>query len=217
MACSCELDNYEAPSSCIYGTILDSETLAPMPLPVESSNGAIISLMEQGTDATLAQSFYAKYDGSFRNSMVFDGEYCVTASGPFIPQQDYYVTVKGETMQDIVATPYSRIATEVTLEGKKASVKYTITPTDAKYRISRSYILWNLRKETDIQIGNYATVKTNISSAATGSHTINFEADPQFQQNASKISANGGKVFIRVAAECNGHVNYSEVTQLTIK
>lgn len=213
---SCELDNYAAPQGCIYGEILDSETMQPMPLPVESTNGVTVSLMEVGTDAKLAQSFYAKFDGSFRNALVFDGDYTVSAAGPFAMSQTYPLSVKGETRLDMVATPYSRIDTNVTADGKKVTVSYQVSPTDDSYRVTRVYILWNIRKETDIQVGNYATSKIDLSGAKTGSYIFNFENDNQYNQNIAKIAANGGRVYIRVAAECNGNVNYSKVTEIAL-
>ena len=150
----CELDNYDAPQGCIYGDILDAETGKPIPLPVEGSTGAVVSLMEVGTGAVLAQSFYARQDGSYRNAMVFDGDYTVTASGPFTMSMSYPVTVKGETRCDMSAIPYSRIEMNVEQDGTKAKISYTVTPTDASYKVKKTYVLWNYRKQTDIYTGN---------------------------------------------------------------
>lgn len=212
----CELDNYEAPQGCIYGNILDVDTGKPIPLPVQGSTGAVVSLMEVGTGATLAQSFYAKQDGSYRNAMVFEGDYSVSATGPFVLTSSASVTVKGETKQDLQAKPYSRIEMKVTQDGNKAEVSYTVTPSEDSYRLTTTHVLWNYRKETDIQTGNYSSKKTDFSGSKTGKHTFNFENEVQYKENVDKIKANGNKVYVRVAAECSGQVNYSEVYEITL-
>ena len=218
LACltSCELDNYEAPGSCIYGTIIDAETGEPIPLPVEGSTGAVISLMEVGTGATLAHSFYAKQDGTFRNSMIFDGKYTVTADGPFTCTDKYEINVDGEEKLDIYATPYSRIEISVSQEGKSATVNYTVIPADDGNSVSRTYVMWNYRLQTDIQTGNYANMKTDMSGAVSGSHTFNFENEIQYNSNIEKIRSNKERIYLRVAAECAGMINYSKPIEITV-
>ncbi len=216
MAAGCELDNYDAPQGCIYGSILDAETGKPVPLPVEGTTGAIVSIMEVGTGATLAQSFYAKQDGTYRNALIFEGDYTVTASGPFVLQGSQQATVNGETRCDLSAVPYSRIEMNVEQDGMKGKVSFTVTPTDDSYKVKKTYILWNYRKQTDIQNGNFAGSKTDFTGSKTGSHTFNFENEVQYKNNVDKIAENGNKVYVRVAAECEGRVNYSEVYELTL-
>ena len=126
MAAGCELDNYDAPQGCIYGSILDAETGKPIPLPVEGTTGAVVSLMEVGTGATVAQSFYAKQDGTYRNALIFEGDYTVTASGPFVLQGSQQATVNGETRCDLTAVPYSRIEMGVEQDGMKGKVSFTV-------------------------------------------------------------------------------------------
>ena len=216
MMTGCELDNYDAPQGCIYGTILDAETGKPIPLPVEGSTGAVVSIMEVGTGATLAQSFYAKQDGSYRNAMIFEGDYTVSASGPFTMSSSYPVTVKGETKCDMTAVPYSRIEMNVEQDGMKAKVSFTVTPSDPSAKVKQTYVLWNYRKQTDVKEGNFAGSKKDFSGSKTGTHTFNFENEAQYKSNVDKIKANGNKVYVRVAAECAGQVNYSEVVELTL-
>lgn len=215
LAAGCELDNYDAPQGCIYGNILDAETGKPIPLPVEGTTGAVISLMEVGTEATLAQSFYARHDGSYRNALVFEGDYSVTATGPFTLISPASVTIEGETRVDLQATPYSRIDIDVNQEGKKGMVSYTVAPLDAK-KVRKVYVLWHYRKQLDVTTGNYAGSKVDVTGAKTGNHTFNFENELQYKNNVDKISANGSRVYVRVAAECEGKVNYSEVVELTL-
>ena len=213
---SCELDNYDAPGSCISGTVIDAGTGEPMPLPVEGSTGAVISLMEVGTGATLAQSFYAKQDGTFRNSMIFDGKYTVTADGPFTCTDKYEVTVKGEAELDIFATPYSRIEITVTQDGASATVNYSVTPVNDKNPVTRTFVMWNYRLQTDIQTGNYANMRTDNTGGLSGSVTFNFLNETQYNSNVEKIRANKGRIYLRAAAECGGEVNYSKPIEIIV-
>lgn len=215
-AVSCELDNYVAPEGCIYGEIIDSGTGEAMPLPVEGNNGAVINLMEVGTKATLAQSFYARHDGSFRDAMVFKGLYSVTADGPFVAEGPYEVEVGDQTELKIYALPYSRIEASASADGMKVTINYKVSPVESGARITTTYVLWNYRKQTDIITGNFCSSKADFTGKAEGSVTINIANEVQYNANKEKIIANGGKVYLRVAADVGGHINYSKVQEVII-
>lgn len=215
-AVSCELDNYVAPEGCIYGEIIDSGTGEAMPLPVEGNNGAVINLMEVGTKATLAQSFYARHDGSFRDAMVFKGLYSVTADGPFVAEGPYEVEVGDQTELKIYALPYCRIEASASADGMKVTINYKVSPVESGARITTTYVLWNYRKQTDIITGNFCSSKADFTGKAEGSVTINIANEVQYNANKEKIIANGGKVYLRVAADVGGHINYSKVQEVII-
>lgn len=213
---SCEIDNYDAPDGCLFGEIIDSETGEPIPLPVEGTNGAVISLMEVGTGATLAQSFYAKYDGSFRNSRIFKGKYTVTADGPFAAGQSYEVNIEDETELKIMARPFSRIEIDTNVEGTNITVNYKVVPSADGAKITKVSVLWNYREQTDIITGNYCTAKTSFTGKAEGSSSFNMATESQYNDNIAKIKENGGKIYFRVAAEVSGKVNYSPVKEIIL-
>lgn len=213
---SCELDNYDAPDGCIRGEIIDSGTGEAMPLPVEGSTGAVISLMEVGTKASLAHSFYAKQDGSFKNSMVFRGPYTVTATGPFKMSETYDVEIGSDTELKMYAVPYSRIDMSLQVDGMKVTVNYKVTPTEPGSRISSVYVLWNYRLQTDVITGNNCSAKIDFSGRDQGSSIINISNEIQYNSNKDKIAANGGKVYFRVAADVGGNINYSKVQEVII-
>lgn len=219
MACmtiSCELDNYDAPDGCIYGEIIDSGTGEAIPLPVEGSNGTVINLMEVGTGATLAQSFYAKQDGSFRNAEVFKGPYSITADGPFKMPETYEVEIGDETELKMYAVPYSRVEATASADGMKVTVNYKVSPVESGSRITTTYVLWNYRMQTDIITGNFCSSKADFTGKAEGAVTINIANEVQYNANKEKIIANGGKVYLRVAADVGGHINYSKVQEVII-
>lgn len=101
-------------------------------------------------------------------------------------------------------------------DGMKAKVSFTVTPSDPSAKVKQTYVLWNYRKQTDVKEGNFAGSKKDFSGSKTGTHTFNFENEAQYKSNVDKIKANGNKVYVRVAAECAGQVNYSEVFELTL-
>jgi len=216
LICSCEIDNYALPDGYIHGRIIDAGTGEPMPLPVEGSNGTVINLMEKNSSATLAHSFYAMQDGSYSNSMVVKGEYSITANGPFKLADSYEASIGSDTELDLYATPYSRISTDVQAEGKKVTVSFKVTPVASSDRVSRTYVMWNYRKQTDIISGNYCSMKADYTGKAEGSVVFNLENENLYNANIGKIKANGDRVYFRAAAEVSGNVNYSEVVELTI-
>src|SRR5690554_5433808 len=91
ISCENDLDNYEAPSGGIYGTIYDKVTNEPIPLPVEGGSGVLMSLFEMNETSTASIDFRAKQDGTYENSKVFDHDYRVVADGPFVGVVDGYV------------------------------------------------------------------------------------------------------------------------------
>ena len=107
-SCLSDLDNYEAPNGGISGRILDAETNEPIPLPVQGSTGVIINMFEQNTGATQSVDFYAKMDGTYENSKLFNCEYKIVVNGPFVSPCEDFVTVNGQTTFDVTAIPSLR-------------------------------------------------------------------------------------------------------------
>jgi len=106
----CRIDNYVAPSSEVYGWILDSKTGEPVPQPVEAETGLKMRLYEAGPIGSRAQDFYALKDGSFKNAMLYDGPFKLTMEATnFFPVDTIYLNLKGSTLQNISVTPFCRI------------------------------------------------------------------------------------------------------------
>lgn len=212
--CQNELDNYDAPNGGIKGRILDSQTNEPIPLPVQGSTGVIINMFEQNTAATKSVDFYAKQDGSFENSKMFNGEYLLNASGPFILTGQNLVTVKGQTSFDITATPYARIQASATAAGNTVSITYKVTPAKPEYAVTEVYGIWNFAPGVDVGQANLAGKKT--VTATEGTITFDLASDNVFKTNLYKIQANGNKIYLRVGAKTAGFVNYSQVITVTL-
>ncbi|MCD7849708.1 MAG: DUF3823 domain-containing protein [Parabacteroides sp.] len=214
-SCLNDLDNYESPNGGIQGKILDAETNEPIPLPVQGSTGVIINMYEQNTGATQSVDFYAQMDGSFENSKLFNCDYKIVINGPFVSVCEDFVTVKGQTAFDIVATPYVRISTDTQVAGKKITVTYKVTPTDPSFNISEVYGYWNFAPGVDDSNANYAGKQT--VKETEGTITFDLENDATYQSNLYKIQANGNKLYFRIGAKTEGKTNYSTISEIIVK
>jgi hypothetical protein len=214
-SCLNDLDNYESPNGGIQGKILDSKTNEPIPLPVQGSTGVIINMYEQNTNATQSVDFYAQMDGSFENSKLFNCDYKIVVNGPFVSVCEDFVTVKGQTTFDIVATPYARISINTQVSGKKVTATYKVTPTDPSFNVSDVYGYWNFAPGVDDSNANYAGKQT--VKETEGTITFDLENDATYQSNLYKIQANGNKIYFRIGAKTEGKINYSTISEVIVK
>ena len=214
-SCLNDLDNYDAPNGGIKGTIYDAETNKPIPLPVQGSTGVIINMFEQNTDATKFVDFYAKMDGTYENSKIFNCDYKIVVNGPFVSACEGMVTVNGQTTLDLKATPYARISATAQVSGKTVTVSYKVTPTNSNYNVSEVYGYWNFAPGVDNGAANYADRQTVKNTE--GTITFDLASNPTFNSNIYKINSNDNKIYIRVAAKTEGVINYSDILTVTIQ
>lgn len=213
-SCLNELDNYDAPNGGIKGRILDAETNEPIPLPVQGSTGVIINMFEQNTDATKSVDFYAKYDGTYENSQMFNADYKIVVNGPFVSPCEEMVKVKGQTTADLKATPYARITASASASGQKVSVTYKVTPTNPSFSVSEVYGYWNFAPGVDNGGSNQAGKVTVKETEGT----IEFDLgnNNTFKSNLYKIQANGNKIYVRIGAKTENAINYSQIITVTL-
>lgn len=209
-----ELDNYDAPNGGIHGSILDASTNEPVPLPVQGSSGVIINLFEQNTTATKSIDFYAKENGTYENSQVFNGDYKVVVNGPFTQVAENTVTIKGQTELNFTVVPYSRIEASASASGKSVTVTYNVTATSPDFTVSEVYGYWNFAPGIDNSGSNYAEKVT--SKVVSGTLVFDLEKSSVFKSNLYKITDNGNKVYFRIGAKTNGVINYSKTIEITL-
>ena len=211
-----EIDNYEMPDGGIKGTIYDEETNEPIPLPVPGSTGVMINLMEQNTSATKSIDIYAKQDGTYQHSQLFNGDYKVTVNGPFVGKCEGVTTVKGQTEFNLKAIPYVRISATALVTGtNKVSIQYKSVPTDESFVVSEVTALWNFAPGVDVGNANFAGKK--VVSEAEGTIEFDLGNDKVFKDNLYKIQANQNRIYLRIAAKMNGMVNYSPTLTVTLQ
>ncbi|WP_293671855.1 DUF3823 domain-containing protein [uncultured Parabacteroides sp.] len=214
-SCLSNLDNYDSPNGGIKGQILDAETNEPIPLPVQGSTGVIINMFEQNTDATQSVDFYAKMDGTYENSKLFNCDYKIVVNGPFVSPCEEFITLKGQTTLDLKAMPYARITASAQASGKKITITYKVTPTNSSFNVSEVYGYWNFAPGVDNGSANQAgkqTVKGN-----EGTIVFDLENDKNYQDNLYKIQGNGNKIYVRVGAKTENAINYSTIIETTIQ
>ena len=113
-----DLDNQEGWDASVEGQILDAETNQPIQFEQGSST---IAVVEQYGDANANQYWYVKSNGSYKNSLVFAGQYVMsTLSGNFVADPQSFELKKGDNKVDFKVKPYARIENvSFSMEGKK--------------------------------------------------------------------------------------------------
>ncbi|MRG44514.1 DUF3823 domain-containing protein [Chitinophaga sp. SYP-B3965] len=109
LASSCsKLDNYGAPDSALYGSILDIKTNELVEQDI--INGTQIEFLEQGYENPISQYMVIKNDGTYRNNLVFSGAYDIRpVRGNCLPIDMQRIQVKGSTQLDFKVQPYIRV------------------------------------------------------------------------------------------------------------
>ena len=214
-SCLSDLDNYESPNGGIKGQILDAETNEPIPLPVQGSTGIIINMFEQNTEATQSIDFYAKMDGSYENSKLFNCDYKIVVNGPFVSPCEEFVTVKGQTTLDLKATPYARISASAQVTGKKITITYKVNPTSSNFKVSEVYGYWNFAPGVDNGNANHAEKQT--VKEQEGTIVFDLENNKTYLDNLYKINNNGNKIYVRIGAKTEGTVSYSTIIEVVVQ
>jgi hypothetical protein len=113
-----ELDNQEGWDASVEGQILDAGTGQPMQFEQGSST---IAVVEKFGNADANQYWYVKSNGSYKNTLVFAGQYTMnTLSGNFVADPQTFELKKGSNKVDFKVTPYVRIENvSFAMDGKK--------------------------------------------------------------------------------------------------
>jgi len=109
---SCELDNYDAPDAKFFGAIIDKETGDT--IPQDLIDGSKIDYIELGYKNPQIQQLRFHVDGTFRNDLMFSGDYkIIPTRGNFFSPDTLNVYInKGENKIDFLVTPYCTIKNE---------------------------------------------------------------------------------------------------------
>ena len=129
VATSCDwfaFDNQESWNAQVEGRILDSKT--GQPVQFAWPNTSSISVIELGWDDEKAQTWYVKCNGTYRNKLVWAGDYVMdTKKQNFYPVTQPFKLQKGANTVDFTVTPYARIIDPViTYEGTKIVARFKV-------------------------------------------------------------------------------------------
>ncbi len=172
-------------------------------------------MFEQNTDATQSVDFYAKTDGSYENTKLFNCDYKIVVNGPFVSPCEEFVTVKGQTTLNLKATPYARINASARVEGKTITITYKVNPTNSNFKVSEVYGYWNFAPGVDNGNANQAGKQT--VKEQEGTIVFDLENDKNYQDNLYKIKGNGNKIYVRVGAKTESAVNYSIIIETIVQ
>jgi len=136
---SCELDNYDAPTASLSGSIIDIVTGELIQSDIIA--GTKIELIEDGYDNPSSMRLVVKNDGTYQHTMLFENTYSMPPirGGNFVPQTDTVrIEIKGDTKHDFEVLPYIRVKdASITIDGLKVTGKFKLEQTVDTLKVLR--------------------------------------------------------------------------------
>ncbi len=216
---SCEIDNFEGPTSELYGTFIDQQTNEP--LAQDIVNGTVIEIIEHGwvVDQTnVTQTLVVKGDGTYRNSQIFAGKYLVRAvRGNFhnIPAIDT-VNIVGSTKLDFLVTPYLRIKEpSIVKEGTTVTATFKIEQTSAQ-NVTRIGLYVHPNPNVGQPMTLTPRVEQTLNRLVEGEETFTITID--LAANSSTLLP-GQQYYFRIGAlssAASAKFNYAPPVRITI-
>lgn len=167
MIYSCKLDNYDEPNASLFGSIIDEANGEPVEQDI--INGVQIEYIEQGYKNPQTQYLIVKNNGTFRNNLMFAGQYKIRpVRGNFVPVDTQYINLKGEYKIDFVVKPYIRI--------REASIKRFENKVVATFKLEQT--VPNKVKK----IGLYAHIEPSVGEPmrhVAVEQTLNAVSNPE--------------------------------------
>jgi Domain of unknown function (DUF3823_C)/Protein of unknown function (DUF3823) N-terminal domain len=211
---SCELDNYAAPEMVLDGNVVDASTGEP--IQTRQPDGIKIRLIEEGTANPVPFDFWAKADGTFRNTRIFAAKYKVSAlQGPFEQASVAEVSLdltKNQTLT-IKAEPFVRVSNvNITKSGNGITATYKISPTSSPKKIQRSMLICYtspiLHENTSGKLSSATNTLTGMTNADIAAR--------EFTDEIKNLQA-GKTYYARVAVLAENSLNrynYSPIVKI---
>lgn len=216
ISCGLEkLDNYPGPDAKIHGGIYDA--LTGELIEQDIIRGTQIEYIEKGWDNPEIQYMIFKTDGTFRNNMMFSGDYTIKpVRGNFVPVEAKDITVNDETEINFNVQPYIRI--------KNATIEQD------NERIIASFNLEQTVPNKIVKIGLFAHPEKNVGEplhAVATQLNMNADADPERRYRLEiELPANTDKLkkgvtyYFRIGALIDApeaKFNYAPTKAITIQ
>jgi len=213
--CSCEIDNYDEPNATFTGKIIDGQTGEP--IQTRQPEGIQIRMIQEGYESPVPYDFWAKNDGTFKNSKLFGGTYeVIVQAGPFQNSVTKTITLKEGNVVDetFEVEPYVRISNIIiSASGSTISGSYNLSmgngTTQVKYSRLIAHVSPILHKNTD-------NLKTSENIDLTAVSSSNIQT---LSFNSEITGLSPGTYYVRVAVESDnvlGRNNYSEVIKVVL-
>lgn len=195
---SCEwflLDNTEQHNATVSGKIIDAATGETV--QTEINNGGSIRFVELGWDAEAFQTWSVKNNGTYRNNLVWAGDYRMeTIEQNYYPLTQEFKLEKGDNVVDFTVTPYLRFLSH-SIKYDAASKKIVATCEVQVSDPSKTNTLNEIRLccYTDCFVGyaynnckdDAGAVEKNVTMDANGKATVTLEIDTQATANATEF------------------------------
>lgn len=109
LAVSCSKDNFKEPEETFYGKFVVKGTGEPFETAM-GNTGIRIRMMEYSwSENPQPYDFYAKMDGTFQNTKIFEGEYGVKPSGAFVELPEEKIVIKGVVEKTWEVEPFLNV------------------------------------------------------------------------------------------------------------
>lgn len=212
MLASCELDNFDAPTSQLKGRfVYNGEALQMRGTGGDWDQIINAVQIDDRFENVGTIPIFVNANGEF-NNLMYDGHYKLVVRqdrGPWVPIKDSIdVYIDGNTNLDIEVTPYLMLRnSEITLENNTVKVKTDVEQIVEDATISELKVYLSSTQFVDdrVRIGEYTCQDSKI-----GSNEFNYDFS-----NDDKIK-NSIFLYARVALKANGANEYifSKVIQL---
>ena len=212
---SCEIDNYSEPNAVFTGKVVDVQTGET--IQTRQPDGIQIRLVQEGYENPVPYDFWAKNDGTFRNTRLFGGTYEITVqAGPFHNSVTKTVILEGgrEINETFEVEPYIRITdVNISTSGDAITGTYKLSMGDGTTQVKHSMLICHvspiLHKNTD----NLKSSQINDLSGIGASELQSMS----FTDEITGLKT--GTYYVRVAVEANnslGRNNYSEIVKVEL-
>lgn len=189
-----ELDNYDGPNATIHGGIYDQETGEL--IQQDLIKGMQIEYIEHGYDNPQTQYMVVRNDGTFRNNLMFSGEYTIQpVRGNFVPIDSKEIQVEGDKVQNFEVQPYIRVK-NVVIEKQDNKVVATF---NLDQTVTNNVSKIGLFAHEEVNVGeplNLVSTKTNINAVTNDVSQYRLEVNLE----ATRKLKPGKDYYFRVGA-----------------
>jgi len=201
LGASCQKDNLDGPNATFYGELRDRKTGEL--IPQEVSDGSRVYYIEQGWANPPVQNTVIKSDGTFKNGMMFSGDYKIIMDrGNYVPLDTLDMNIhKGENFKVFEVNPYLRILEpEIVKKDRSiiATFKLEQVTSNQVYRISLF-----AHAHTDVSNKLNIVNKTlDLNRSITDGET--FQLSINLDEYSSTLVA-GNSYYFRIGAQSQGN------------
>ena len=212
---SCKLDNYSEPDKILDGKVVDKVTGEN--LQTRQPDGIKIRLIETGYTSPQPYDFWAKSDGTFRNTRLFAANYKVVAiEGAFETSSVDTLTIDFSSNQTIIfqVEPFVRLKTVIiSTSVGKISATYNVERTTSTKKLSKCLLICH---ESEILHETTVGVKKSVENA------LDFMTDAEIAAKSFADEITGlkaGTYYARVAILATNSLNrynYSPIIKVVV-